>query len=224
MEKKFRYSGFITSRFNPCVIDYSAKSNLFIVGTYQLIEKDSELFTKYTELESKNFRVGTLELIDSEKDETVEEYECQFGGVFDLRLVDYNPSSSEQIDHVAVAHANGILALYQILEKQITLLIHWKTSSSMLTTVQDYFDGKFLSLIGGGANGQISHICLKCQKIDNQSNTLSYDECEMKEFEVTEYQHPIWYIRTYQIKQNNECLLFVGSEDSKWRIYSTRFD
>src|SRR5690606_37047238 len=120
--------------------------------------------------------------------------------------------------------ANGVLALYQLIQKEITLLEHWKTSSDMLTTVQDCTDHETISFIVGGATGVLSRVRSKLPQIESNCQDLSrldlFHDHELIEDSITECQHPIWFIQTYQLYHGDICdnLVFIGSEDSKWRV------
>ena len=207
----------------------------FIIGTYELVEEGSELAKQYsaTELAARNRRVGTLELlkINGENGELVLAYESPYGGVFDLRVLDDHDAThhhlqieeEEDPNFVVTAHANGVVALYLIYcgnSARIELLKSWSTFAKMLTTVEIIKGGKAAFCFYAGAeSGELLRV--------NWSSTGGEKEKDEAEEEVTslgkltDYGHPIWYLRAVEISVSNggdHHLLFIGSEDSKWRV------
>lgn len=237
----------VKTRFNPCVIEYlkPAKKRTtgkslhgFIIGTYELVEEGSQLAKQYTDLSDRNNRLGTLEVleVDDNNSRVVLVYECQFGGVFDLRLIPKHDHlkcfketvEDEVVDYrVVVAHANGVVALYSLTQRdepKVELLKSWNTETKMLTTVEVSLIRGHCTFHAGSDDGQLVRV--NCTTITGDD---AYDEGNVSRKKITDFGHPIWYIRVWSPSTNEDeetdhpLLLFVGSEDSKWRVFNEEF-
>ncbi len=212
----------------------------FIIGTYELVEEGSELSNQYSaaELAARNRRLGTLELlkIKGENGKIVLSYESPYGGVFDLRVLDDHDAThhhlqieeEEDPNFVVTAHANGVVALYLIYcgnSARIEPLKSWSTFAKMLTTVEIIKGGKAAFCFYAGAeSGELLRVNWSSAGDEKEEEKDDEEEDEEKEVtslgKLTDYGHPIWYLRAVEISVSTgeTHLLFIGSEDSKWRV------
>ena len=192
----YKFINKIQIKYNPSVVEYSSRYQLFICGTYQLVDQNTDQISEET-LKRVNNRLGNLLLI-SRSNQLVEEYECFDGGVFDIKVFDFDGGE----DRIIVAHSNGFVAIYSIdlSDTRLKTIRRYSTNSSLLTCLE--IINKELAVVGS-SEGQILSIDLS----DETTQQLS----------VTKFSEPIWTL--FCRKLSNKYLLFVGSDDSFWRIY-----
>src|SRR6218665_473478 len=195
-KNSFVFQKTLTSRYKPCVVE-QLDDKRFVVGTYELVEPDTELAKKYIDKDLKriNRRAGSLEIIDELMNLT-EVYECYHGGVFALKALH---------DRLIVAHANGVLAIYTC--DPIHLLLSFETNSMMLTSIDWFFFGNHYIYYTGGSCGTLS--CIQ----EHSKSILD------KIQELPVLKEPIWMVNTKLPFLDGRPLVLIGSEDAKWRIF-----
>ena len=191
----YEYVNLVKTKYNPSVIEYSSGHHLFICGTYQLIDEKSSDISEETK-KQVNHRLGDLLLI-SQTNEIIEEYECFDGGVFDLKIIQFNGNE----ERIISAHSNGFVAIYSIdLFNKLQTIRRYSTESSLLTCLT--IISKELVIVGN-SEGKLVTINLS----DDSTEQLS----------VTKFSEPIWTLFCHRFFDN--YLLFVGSDDSLMRVY-----
>ena len=254
-DMNYKFVTKVKSKFNPCVIESVNRfsNELFICGTYRLVSQqdinedtdDCEHFKD--KLKRVNNRFGSLVIIraNNKSMNVVEEYECNDGGVFDIRVgedVDEWPvlggmTAQDTRDNtllVMACHSNGVLAVYQIVvssdsEVWITSLRGLQLFGSFqvtITTLRRYPTQSSLLTtwtpilfnrysIVADSEGNLTSIELSSELTNN-----STDDClHCNHVSVTQYCQPIWSLFCHKLN-DNRLLLFVGSDDSLLRIYS----
>lgn len=211
---KFKLQNSCSTRYNPSVVEYSAKLNAFIVGTYSLIESDSSKRQKYNEqdLAFQNNRVGSLDLYRSEEN-SLKSLDTEFGGVFDLRISSFKDKESNENETIIVAYANGYLAVHSLSWNCLSTIVKYKTDSTMLCTVDEIvsLDGLAI-LLAGSSDGLL--MWYPFVEVDSNESVSSSHRISSK------LNDPIWYLKVVPLPKLLCHLIFVGSEDSKWRIFS----
>ncbi|XP_054156471.1 uncharacterized protein LOC128954891 [Oppia nitens] len=197
----YKFINEITIRYNPSVIEYSHTYQLFICGTYQLCEDQSAGDNDQT-LARINNRFGSLGLI-TRSNQLISDFECPDGGVFDLRLIRYDSRD----DCPLVAHANGSVAIYCVdnidSDHKFQLIRRFVTESKLLTCLTTISDNELA--ITGDSDGKLSIV------------HLTDDQSVVRQLSVTKFGEPVWTL--FNVRLNNNYVLFVGSDDSKWRAY-----
>lgn len=224
MAKNFKFYNTSTIDLNPCIIDYSKKCNTFIIGTYQLIENGTEICDEYTEeqLTFLNNRIGSINIFDAEN-KFITKHCCQSGGVFDLKISEYHYTNDNDNELIIAAHSNGMFAIYKLKNgKQIEQIRQIITGTKMLTTIDDSFVDNFLTLAIGSSDGKL--FCYQFTITDSIEDLMEQQSIHSI---VTKDSSSIWYSKIIRFKiiesQIEKNLIFVGCEDSTWRIFACKY-
>ena len=196
---KFNLVTDFTISYSPSAIQLiNSDKKLFIIGTWELIDKTSE--RDKNELIAKNYRVGSLILFE---EKILHELECLDGGVFDIKVI----CNHYDYDLALTTHGNGIFAIYQIQNNQIQLKQKIVTPCSMLTTLAtiNLTKSKNITFIG-----------------DDCTNLLQIENFEIQsKLKLSLIDYPIWCIELRQL-QDEELIILTGSDDGKLRFLKSK--
>lgn len=196
---------------NPCVVSYSKEFDVFIVGTYQLLNKASgeeeSIHNQHGEnLEFVNHRIGSIYIISTHS-EILKHHRCLNGGIFDIKIHYIQQTSTCCIN---TAHSNGHVGIYEF-ENSLDLKLtnDYRVDQSNLLTCIDLYkiteetsEQKY-ALIVGDDTGYVNII------------TDGISTCRIL---VTEHEgYSVWQVKVFYCDQSD--LLLTGSDDCMWRIY-----
>lgn len=209
----------------PCVVKYLEECDQFLIGTYQqiTIEEAKPKLSIYLEedeipkrWESLNRRFGSLTIINNQsKPETnLKPYEiiCSLpcvsgGGIFDV-FIHHKVNDTYNI---YVAHANGMLGVYNYARNEITLLNTFKIrdNAKMLTSVdywtreiqQENFQDQTYRIVTGDSDGRVT-------VVDNKGLICAKSDVSPGD--------PIWQVKFIGAPS---CYVIAASENSSWYIF-----
>lgn len=206
----------------PCCVSYLESVDVFLVGTYQLLNtRDdararSQRLSRFSDddLESYlikiNYRLGSFVVIregTNGKFKSVLKYDCQeSGGVFD-----FIPSEQDKDKCVILAaHSNGVFGVHELrhpagaeVDMSTTTLVD-VPGAQMLTCI-DKFSDKQGSITVGSSDGSISII--------RNGQVVLQKTCDTTD--------PIWQVRCIQLNSGRK-LIFIGTEVSSWSVFEMK--
>ncbi|RWS17109.1 hypothetical protein B4U79_17843 [Dinothrombium tinctorium] len=185
----FQLDSRLKLNYCPSVCEWlDASDGLFIVGTYELIESgECPSLT--------NSRLGSLVLVKHAQ--VIADYQCENGGVFDLKVAE------RHLKHqLCVAHSNGVFAVYWIHNENISLSFAVNTHSSMLTCLNYCFDNETSLFFLGDASG-FMHIYR--------------EKDQLLKTAISKFDYPIWCTHILPLSPQT-VLICIGTEDGFFKI------
>lgn len=206
----------------PCCVHYLECFDVFLVGTYQLLNsiEDARAKSRHLDAFSKdelesylikiNSRLGNFAVIKQDNDEKfkcVSKFECEeSGGVFDFIL----SKQSEDTCEIFAAHSNGTFGIYNLEQRNCTELDLTALSSvdvpeaKMLTCIDKFPDERCLVAVGDseGSLSLIANEQVVLQKLCDTTN-------------------PIWQVRCINMVSGKRIII-VGTETSSWCIFELK--
>lgn len=178
---------------SPCCLELLS-DDIVIAGTYELDE------------ETGDTRTGSLCLVKDKQ--VLLEYECMDGGVFDLILV---PEKAAGVsDHVLVAHANGVIALYSVTSRtpEVRIIARYETGCKLLTSLHVISSNEPTThWVGAGSSDGGLHV--------TRLHSMSTFE-RVTRIQQNSDSQPVWCLRL--IKAGDHLLAVTGSDDCRWTI------